>query len=158
MLYVKDGIINSVSLTLKENTTISPVYYLFEFQNDFTKDKVYKLPTQVSSNSRYTEFVIDLTEDTGFDLLPTGWWSYKVYQQTSDTNLDPTLTQGLIEKGKLLVDEGDVKEVETIKYVSDNETNENYVFVDLESAFERKIWGQTHITFGDAHWVWSQSE
>ena len=60
MLYVKDGIVNPVSLTLRENTTISPVYYLFEFQNDFTKDKVYDLPTMVSSNSRYTEFNIDL--------------------------------------------------------------------------------------------------
>lgn len=158
MIYVKDGIQNNVSLTLKENTTISPVYYLFVFENDFTKDKVYKLPTQLSSNSRYTEFMIDLTDDTGYDLLPTGWWSYKVYQQGSDTNLDPDLSQGMIERGKMLVDEGDIKEVETITYLSDNETNENYVFVDLEGGFERKIWGQTHIRFGDSNWVWSQSE
>lgn len=158
MLYVKSGIINPVSLTLRENTTISPVYYLFEFQNDFTKDKLYKLPPMVSSNSRYTEFHIDLGED-GFSMTPSGWWSYKVYQQTSETNLDPLLSQGLIEKGKLLVDEGDIKEVETIKYISDNENNSNYVFVDLEGGgFERKIWGQTQITFGQANWVWSQSE
>jgi len=157
MLYVKDGIVNPVSLTLRENTTISPVYYLFEFQNDFTKDKVYDLPTMVSSNSRYTEFNIDLGEN-GLNLSPSGWWSYKVYQQTSPTNLDPLLSQGLIERGKLLVAEGDEKEVETIKYVSDNENNSNYVFVDIDSGFERKIWGQTHVKFGEAEWIWSQSE
>ena len=68
------------------------------------------------------------------------------------------MSQGLIERGKLLVAEGDEKEVETIKYVSDNENNSNYVFVDIESGFERKIWGQTHVKFGEAEWIWSQSE
>ena len=154
MLYVKDGIVNSVSLTLKENTTISPVYYLFEFQNDFTKDKVYKLPTMVSSNSRYTEFLIDLTDETGYDLSPTGWWSYKVYQQDNNTNLDPTLSQGLIEKGKLLVEEGELKEVETIKYVSDNETNENYVFVDIDTPSVIDLWGNTESLYGEIEETW----
>ena len=158
MLYIKDGIINNVSLTLSENTTVSPPHYLFVFKNDFTKDELFKLPTEVFSNGRYNEFQIDLTDVTGFTMAPVGWWSYKVYQQTDDINLDPELSNGLIEKGKLLLVEGITKEVETVTYVSDNEYNSNYVFVDTEGGFERKLWSQTNVKFSEANWVWSQSE
>ena len=38
----------NVPLTLYEKTTLSPVYYLFEFENDQTKVKYYQIFTDVS--------------------------------------------------------------------------------------------------------------
>ena len=38
----------NIALTLYEKTTLSPVYYLFEFQNDQTKVKYYQIFTDVS--------------------------------------------------------------------------------------------------------------
>lgn len=140
---------------MKETTTISSPYYLFEFENVFTKDKFYILPTEIVSNNRYNEFTFDLTE-TGVELDPVGWFRYTVYQQSSPTNLDPTLTDGMVEQGKMLLREGDTKEVETFTYVSDNEYNSNYVFVSTEEIITRRMWGQTHITWGSLHETYSQ--
>lgn len=98
---------NTVVVTLEEKTTLSPVYYLFEFVNDQSSDTQYCIPTDASLYTyRYNKFTI--TEKTsptalsGEVELQTGFGKYYVYEQSSATNLDPTgLT--LVEQGKYLV-------------------------------------------------------
>ena len=156
MVVLTQSSISLASFTLKETTTISNPTYLFEFENVFTKDKFYFLPQVLVSNERYNEFSFDLT-DTGTELDPVGWFRYKVYQQTSTTNLDPLLSEGIVESGKMLLLEGVEKEVETITYISNNEYNSNYVYVSSEQVVTRRIWGQAHDKFGDLHVTWGQS-
>ena len=89
---------NNVVVTVTELTTIDNPYYLFEF---ITLTNVpYRTIRNGADNistetQRYDEF-------TGFDNIQphtVGTGIYKIYQQTSDTNLDPTLSQGLVETG-----------------------------------------------------------
>jgi len=99
-------------------TTVIPVHYLFEFEHEQSFEKVYAiLPNISNSIERFDEFVLE----DGVDLtLPyDGFYIYRVYQQTSDSNLDPDLSDGIVEEGRAHV------------YVIDspaNEYNENITF------------------------------
>lgn len=86
---------NYVYPTLFELSTLSPVYYLFEFENDQTKVKYYCIPTELSTElTRYNKFNIQDTSNpvalSGQVNLPVGNYTYRVYEQSSSTNLDPT--------------------------------------------------------------------
>lgn len=111
MIKLTQSTINTVALSLNENVTIvDPVYFLFEFINDDTNDRVYCTALETSPNTvRYNKFNIELT--TGADdplngvitLKPDGSWKYNVYQQASSTNIDPDLTGDMVETGKVMV-------------------------------------------------------
>jgi len=96
--------------TLYELTTIQQnAGYLFEFESDQTKEKYYTVLTDISTNiSRYNEFnfIENKVQDpvNGQILLGSaGYYNYKVYEQLSSTNLDPTniVVVGVVEEGKM---------------------------------------------------------
>lgn len=98
----------NVSLTLKEKTTLYPVYYLFEFQNDQTKVKYYQIFTDVSTvtyNQRvWNVFNIEVVNSgSGANKIilgNTGLYHYTIFEQSSSSNLDPTgLT--VVERGQM---------------------------------------------------------
>jgi hypothetical protein len=112
MILLNKGLANTVVLTLTEKCTLASPKFLFKLTNDFTNSAVYFIAQDTSTNpSRYNQFVITETEDPAtIDLLhgvvtlaPSGGWSYKVYEQTSTTNLDPLNATGLVEQGKVKV-------------------------------------------------------
>jgi hypothetical protein len=87
---------NTVVVTVKEKTTLPvPVYYLFEFKNDETNVLYYCIGAEVATawedRSKFT-----ITEQAspnpvlGQILLPGGDYHYKIYEQASSTNIDPT--------------------------------------------------------------------
>jgi|GEM_PF-1066173 len=128
---------NNITVTLYENTTIvSPVYYLFQFINDDTNESVYCTATDISPNTvRYNNFDITLVDANSspapeptlgiITLKPSGSWKYNVYQQASETNIDPLLTGDLVETGRVSVI-GDVVP-EKVTYTSEeNKTNTVY--------------------------------
>tara|TARA_B100000768_G_C11220389_1_gene350238 strand:- start:355 stop:759 length:405 start_codon:yes stop_codon:yes gene_type:complete len=128
MLKLKKDTINRVVFTGTENVTLTaPVYFLFELISDDTKVKKYFTGVDVSSNiCRYNEFMVEVTEgaedllNSVINLKPNGYYTYNVYQQSSPTNIDVTLTGGLVENGKLY-NEGDIKPVKTS--YNDNDSN-----------------------------------
>lgn len=86
---------NTINPTLFELTTVSPAFYLFEFINQQTKKKTYCIPTELSIElQRYNEFIIiEKTSPNplnGEVELSAGSYDYNVYEQTNNTNLDPT--------------------------------------------------------------------
>jgi len=98
----------NISLTLKEKTTLYPVYYLFEFQNDQTKVKYYQIFTDVSTvtyNQRvWNVFNIEVVNSgSGANKIilgNTGLYHYTIFEQSSSSNLDPTgLT--VVERGQM---------------------------------------------------------
>lgn len=104
----------NVSLTLAEKTTIDPVFYLFEFENDYTKVKYYQVFTDVSvpgiKRERANLFNIEVTDNvTGpnqISLGNTGLYNYIIYQQSNSSNLDPDNAEGIVERGRLrLIDD-----------------------------------------------------
>ena len=109
----------SIYVTAADVQTIpqASVYYLVELTSMGSENSLYFLPSSVvANNGRYTKLnftVVSkdaLTQPTvgiisfydsagGFDTYPMGFYEFKIYEQTSSTNLDPTLATGLLEKG-----------------------------------------------------------
>lgn len=118
----------NVSLTLKEKTTLYPVYYLFEFENDQTKVKYYQIFTDVSTvtyNQRvWNVFNIEVVNSgSGANKIilgNTGTYRYNIYEQSSSSNLDPTgLT--VVERGKMRL-----RDTESSQYIA-HEITHTYV-------------------------------
>lgn len=105
-------------VTVTELTTVTPVYYLFEFEHQQSFEKVYCILTNISTNTeRFDEFTIEDGVDVTFPY--DGYYIYRVYQQTSSSNLDPDLSDGLVEEGR-----AHVYEINSPA----NEYNENITF------------------------------
>lgn len=92
-------------LTLTEFATIHPLYYLFVFTHVETRDVVAFVKSEVDDESnypkRYNQFTIDASDV--FSAKQPGEWHYIVYEQTSDTNIEPSLSGSVLEYGKLLL-------------------------------------------------------
>lgn len=102
----QDNTAAELILTLTEFVTIHTPYYLFVFSNVTTKDVVTMIKAEIDDESeypqRYNKFTIDAS--VVFDGQQSGEWHYKVYQQSSPTNIDPEATDGILEYGKLILD------------------------------------------------------
>lgn len=112
MIVINKGQANIVTVTLKEKTTITNAYYLWEFISKASNVKQYCIqPTDLSAyKDRFNQFII--TEDSTpnpiageVTLSLTGEWAYNVYEQASASNLSPT--------GKTIVESGLVKVIGT---------------------------------------------
>ena len=90
-------------LTLTEKVTIVDPTFLFSLTNRTTNTAYNFILADVSSYDRYNKF--QFIEGTTADLY-TGEYQYKVYAQTSDSNLDPDLADELVEEGILKCNEG----------------------------------------------------
>jgi len=95
-------------LSLKEGVLLfSTTYtdYLLVLQNELTSELLYVIPTIINENERITTLGISTNTDdpTNASILIAhgGRWSYIVYGQNSDTNLDPTSNDvvGEIQRG-----------------------------------------------------------
>ena len=102
---------NKSVFTLFEKTTLSPAYYLFEFIDEDTNTSKLFTGVDVSTNKpRYNEFVIELTEgvedllNSVINLQVNGYYTYKVYEQSSPTNLLVANAGAIVELGKVKVD------------------------------------------------------
>tara|TARA_R110002050_G_scaffold11858_2_gene39487 strand:- start:1012 stop:1416 length:405 start_codon:yes stop_codon:yes gene_type:complete len=133
MIVLNKNSTSKIVLTLSENVTLTaPVYFLFEIISDDTKESVFFTAEDISSNvCRYNEFDITLTSgatDNTIGLINlelNGYYKYNVYQQDIEFNLDPTLTSGIIENGKLYV-KGDIKPIKSTYNDNDNNTYITY--------------------------------
>ena len=106
MLRIERNQLNTLVVTVSELTTIAAPNYLFEFIEEQTGDKLYCILTNISNGiPKYDEF--DLTDGVDVTFPYAGFYTYKIYQQTSPSNLDPALSQGLVEEGRAHVYESD---------------------------------------------------
>ena len=109
MITITRGTINTIILTLTEKASIGNPVFLFVFSSDQARQAYSCIAADQSEFTyRYNEFLITETASpnplTGEVSLPSpGDYHYAVYQQTSTSNLDPTLADGLLETGKLIV-------------------------------------------------------
>jgi hypothetical protein len=110
MIQITKGTTNNVALTLTEKCTLTSPYYLFVFQSDETRNLYKFIAADTSTHpDRYNLFAIVETDSSPDPLageieLPiVGFYKYKVYEQTSSTNLNPALATGIVEVGKVQV-------------------------------------------------------
>lgn len=98
---------NNIPLTLEEKVTLDPVYFLFEFQNDQTKVKYYCICADVSvaGAARERSNLFNITEgvddplNSSIVLGNVGRYTVTVWEQSSNTNLDPTLATSIVHRG-----------------------------------------------------------
>lgn len=110
MILINKGTTNKVALSLTEKCTLSSPVFLFVFMCDITRVKKIFIASDISSyTDRYNLFNIieqssseDLYNGT-ITLTTSGYYSYKIYEQTSSTNLTESLATNLVESGKVLV-------------------------------------------------------
>jgi hypothetical protein len=106
MIYIEQGVINQVVLTLTEVTTVPTPHYLFAFTNEMNTASVPQLFTTADISSypeRYNLFVLD--EPVDITLLQ-GQFIYQVYQSSVPYVLPLTIAQStgiVIEEGRMVV-------------------------------------------------------
>jgi hypothetical protein len=103
--------VQKFALTLTELSTLANPVFLFVFTSDVTKEEQkIILPDLSEKKTRYNLFQI-----AGNYFTSEGWHTYKVYEQISEDNLDPALTTGVVEEGRVFVDSlNDVTYIENI--------------------------------------------
>lgn len=107
MIYIEQGVVNQVVLTLTEVTTVPTPYYLFAFTNEFNTLATTQLFTTADISqftNRYNLFTIDEPSNI---ILKQGQFIYQIYESSTPYVLPLTIAQTtgvVIEEGRMVVD------------------------------------------------------
>lgn len=122
---------NVVCVTLSEKISISSPYYLFEFISNQTQQSYYCISPDLSLYpERYNKFNIVVSTGTinplsGQINIPLGdEYTYNIYEQTSNTNLDPTLSGLIVETGLMTYDKTLTDRIEFVSTLTQRKSYE----------------------------------
>jgi hypothetical protein len=109
MLFVETNTANQTAyLSLKEGELIlaaTYTHYLVKLVHENTGKEYFFIPKVLSENERVSHLEFDTNVNdplnNGILLTDPGRYSYSIYAQNSATNLDPSLSLGLIDEGFL---------------------------------------------------------
>lgn len=102
MLQITKDTTTRVAVTLNEKQTLTNPTWLWRFVNDATNIEYTAIITEVSNNYKTRSNLFDITEG-GLLVLPSGIYTYYVYEQTSAVNTNYTLADNLCEVGQMKV-------------------------------------------------------
>lgn len=106
MIYIEQGVLNTIVLTLTENATIANPFWLFEFENEYNTDSqpiYWTMSDQSAYPERYNLF--QLIEGTDVNLIK-GQYFYKVYESADPIIINPNTSPDglrLVEEGRMVV-------------------------------------------------------
>jgi hypothetical protein len=120
MLYIQKGQENELTMNINNNTTTSFSGYTLEFTHIMSKEvKSYTVdtnnPSQYAQNIRYCEIVLPLNVN---DLNYLGEYQLNIYGNGTE----------LVFTGIAIL-EGNVEAPAFTEYISPNEVNENYIYI-----------------------------
>jgi hypothetical protein len=121
MLYIQKGQVNDLTLNINNNAREVFTGYTMVFTHIMSKEvKSYSVatdnPAEYAQNIRYCEIVLDLTTD---DLNYLGQYQLNIYGTPNDV---PVFVG-------MVVLEGTQESNPFTQYISDNEVNENYIYI-----------------------------
>ena len=121
MLYIQKGDENTLVLNINNNSRDTFTGYTLTFTHIMSKEvKSYSINTsnnlQFAQNIRYCEIVLDLTTN---DLNYLGQYTLNIYGQPDNV---------LVYTGMVVL-EGTQESQPFTEYISPNETNENYIYI-----------------------------
>ena len=93
MIYIEQGVVNQIVLTLTEVTTVPTPHYLFAFTNEMNTLSVTQLFTTADTSlwpERYNLFVLNEPVDI---ILNQGQFIYQIYQSSTPYILPLTIAQ-----------------------------------------------------------------
>ena len=140
MHVITRGQSNTLYFTLLDNKKVPSdlaYYHFFKFVNDMSKEEVFVMSDRLSehtSTARYTKAVF--TEGTDVTLTLEGFWSYTIYEVTTNTLTDDSelTADEIVEQGKVFVKDNNVTEVSYTQYTptdNTNTTNTNTVYLNI---------------------------
>lgn len=98
MLQIQRNQSSTLIVTVTEMQTLTAPFWLFEFTHQQSFESVTCILDNISTGiARYDEFVITDGVDVVFPY--NGDYTYRIYEQDSDTNLDPIQAHRLCEEG-----------------------------------------------------------
>jgi hypothetical protein len=111
MIFLNKDSLNTVILTLTENSSLLNPNYIFEFINEMDLNSViFSAPDLSTYKCRYNRFEIQETGSTFtnningiINLNRSGFWQYNVYETTGSTLQLSATTGIIIETGKVFV-------------------------------------------------------
>ncbi len=117
MIHLKKGETSKIIVTLSEMATLTSPNYLFVFKSRTSNDEVKFVILNSADLSAYKDRfnAFNIVVNDHFLASNVGGWSYKVYEQVSNTNLDPALSTGLIESGQMTLLEATIEPFKTYK-------------------------------------------
>lgn len=126
MLYIQKGQQNTLILNINNNTTIAFDTYTLVFTHIMSKEvKSYTVntsdPTQYGQNIRFCEVVLNL-QQPGQDLNYEGEYQLNIFGTGDGLVNEPVFTG-------IAILEGTVEEPAFTQYISPNEDNENYIYI-----------------------------
>lgn len=123
MLKLTKGTSNTIRVSLGEIQEIALPTFLIAFEHDASEAVVTCISADLSLYpERYNEFVIvekssPVALNGEVELEPVGFFTYRIYEQTSTTNLDESLADKLLDTGKArVVFDGDRKATAFVTY------------------------------------------
>jgi len=101
MIYLTKGATSEIILTLKEKQTLASPNYLFYFKGRGSNKEVKFVILNALDTSQYKDRFnqFSIVTNTYFANYQDSEWDYKIYEQTSSSNLNPSLATGLLEVG-----------------------------------------------------------
>jgi hypothetical protein len=132
-------------------------YFLFGFENGFTREWTYVVPTVLTRNTRYIKFEITVTPnevdyplDGSVYLAPSGNWDYKLWN-TATATLNPA-SGNLLDEGQMSLEDLSPAEVTFTPYVSNNESLSSYVYYSANG-----VWNTTQNVWDAYQKLWQQA-
>lgn len=123
MLYLQKGVQNELVMNINNNTATSFSGYTLEFTHIMSQEvKSYTVntsnPSEYAQNIRYCEIVLNL-QDAGQDLNYEGEYQLKIYGNGTElVFIGIAILQGTEEQPLFTT------------YISPNEVNENYIYIE----------------------------
>lgn len=133
MIYFTKGGTSEIILTLKEKQTLTAPNYLFYFKSRGTNKEVKFVILNAADLSQYKDRYnkFSIVTNTYFVNYQDGEWDYKIYEQTSSSNINPALATTLLETGIMRLDTlNGVLQVNI--FSEDLNADENLLLVDNE--------------------------
>lgn len=162
MLHLISNNQNTVNVTVSNESDLSNPTYLWVLTHLETKEKVYFIPTNISSSHslRYDSFTFNtnsyipqvLTGLTCNIHLLQGQYSYTIYDQISTTNLNPAYSNSVVETGLAWVEQSEVCYTE---YISENDDAEAVVYYNPGVCFIP--WNEVNVNWENANWNWEDT-
>ena len=121
MLYIEKGVNNNLILNINNNSRDTFTSYTLVFTHVMSKEvKTYSIdiadPVEFFENIRYCEILLPLSTD---DLNYLGQYTLNIYGQPDNV---------LVFKGMVVL-EGTQESKPFTEYISNNEVNENYIYI-----------------------------
>ena len=161
MLHLNQNALNSCDVTVSNESELNNPNYLWVLTNLETKDKKYFIPfnATVPHAGRYDTFTFTsyplqpevLTGSTCNIHLQQGQYTYTIYDQVSSTNLDPLLSNSMVENGLGVVPQ---EEICFITYISPNDEAIMVVYYNPNIECFGLQWNEAIVNWNLANFNW----